>query len=61
LIADLPGEAIVNFGVARHWSFCARRRVGKDRMTTTFPGKSASVPAEMVQQFVPFHFGAIPA
>ena len=36
LIADLPSEPIVNFGMARHWSFCARGRVGKDRMPSTF-------------------------
>jgi hypothetical protein len=60
VIADLSSETIVNFGMARHRSLRARRRVGEDRMTTTFSRKSASVPAEVVQQFVPFHFGAVP-
>jgi hypothetical protein len=61
LIADLPSKPIVNFGMARYWSFCARYRVVKDRMPSTFPGKSAPVPAKMIQQFLSFHFGAAPA
>ena len=52
-------EAIINFGMAGHRSFCARIR--EDRMATAFSEKSATVPAEMIQQFVTFHFEAVPA
>jgi len=30
-------------------------------MTTTFSGEATSVPAKVVQQFVPFHLGVVPA
>ena len=60
-IADLSSEAIINFGMAGHRSFCARRRIREDRMATAFSEKSATVPAEMIQQFVTFHFEAVPA
>jgi hypothetical protein len=34
LMADFSSETIVNFGMARHRSFRARRRGGEDPMTT---------------------------
>ena len=61
LIADFSSEAIVNFSMARHGNFCASRRIREDRMPATFSGEIASLLAEVVQQFAPFHLRAAPA
>ena len=61
LLAYLAGEAIVDLAMPRYRSLRAGRRVGEDRVTPAFSGKDASVTTQMVQQFVPFHRGALPA
>ena len=47
--------------MARNWGFRARRGIWQNRVTPTFSGETASVPVEVVQQFAPFHLGAVPA
>ncbi len=58
LSADLSSEAIVDFCMTRQRRFGASRRVREDRMAATFSVKSAPMSVEVVQQFMPLHFGA---
>ena len=61
LLADLARKAIVDLTMAWNRSFCAACRIREDRVTAAFPDQNASVTAQIVEQFVSFHLGAVPA
>jgi hypothetical protein len=61
LLADLASETIVNFPMPGYGSLSAVRRIDEDSVTTSFACKSASITAQVIEQFVPFHLKAVPA
>ena len=61
LFADLTGKPVVDLTMTWHRSLRPVHCVGKDRVAAAFPRESASVPSQVVQQFVPFHLDGVPA
>jgi hypothetical protein len=59
LLADFTSEAIIDFVMPRHRSLRAIHE--KMVCAGAFAGRDASMLAQVVQQFVPFHLRAVPA
>lgn len=61
LLTNLSGKAVIDLSVTGHRNLGASCGIQDDGVTAAFPEKRASLPVEVVQQFVAFHLRAVPA
>ena len=55
LLANFPGEPVINLRVARHGRLFLVSRVPVNRMTAAFSIEDTTVPPQVIQNLPPFH------